>query len=84
MRDALGALIARQVSPMSGDVPSPAELRRQSIWLLTHARELREEAEAARLRSANRRKQSERALASAKEMRRLVEGMLVRRCHPRA
>ncbi len=63
---------------------TPAELRRQSIWLLAHARELREEAEAARLRSVNRREQSARALASAREIRRLTEGIARRFTIPRA
>jgi hypothetical protein len=48
---------------------SPAELRRQSILLLAHARELREEAEAARRRAVERRLDSEQALASLKERR---------------
>jgi hypothetical protein len=58
---------------------TPAELRRLSILVLAHARQLREEAELARVRSVRCRAQSEQAIASLHEKRRLLSAMLNRR-----
>ena len=58
---------------------TPEEIRRHSVLLLAHARQLREEAELARARSAQRRARSERAIASAQQRRLLVTAVLNRR-----
>ena len=51
--------------------PTAAELRRHSSWLLAHARQLREDAESTRVRAAERREQSAKAIAAIREQRRL-------------
>jgi hypothetical protein len=56
-----------------------AELRRRSISLLAHARQLREKADAARVRSAQHRARSQKALASLREKRRLLAAVMNRR-----
>jgi len=74
---------------MSGDLPtarveshilvmSYADLRRHSTWLLAHAKGLREEAKAARLRSMRCREQSQEAIEPLREKKRLCEGALSR------
>jgi hypothetical protein len=64
---------------MITQAPTAAELGSHSSWLLAHARQLREEAEQARVRSVERREQSKRAVASLREKRRLSEDTLNRR-----
>jgi hypothetical protein len=50
-----------------------AALRRHSTWLLALARQLRDEAEGARVRAIQRREASEQALASLRERQRGCE-----------
>jgi hypothetical protein len=63
---------------MITQVPTAAELRSRSSWLLAHARHLREEAEQARVRAVERREQSKKAVASLREHRCLSEDALKR------
>ncbi len=52
------------------------------MWLLFYARQLREEAEAARLRAVTRRTVAEQRLASFRDKRRLCEAALSRHFKP--
>ena len=57
---------------------TPAELRQQSMWLLAHARQLRADAEEARLRAADHRAASAQRIASLREKQHLGQAALSR------